>query len=368
MAFRLVYTEFWNDSKVMEEMTPEDKYFYLYLLTNPCTNMIGIYKIVKKQMAFDLGYSIESVNSLMDRFIKCHELIIYNEQTKEICIKNYGKYNLNRGGKPMLDCIRKDLSTVIDKNLISQMVVHVKNPAIKKFIEEYMYKFKNSAARDNNFVNSSEKNMDLNSDTHNDMYNGTGDDTYNDTQNSNVDDTCNVTTSDTCNDMYNSTNNANSDDTCNDSSTIRGQNHNPKTINHNPKTIILKPKTTNHKPCNVSESAVVDLNNMAVFKHFEKCGFLMTAKLMEFISADISVFSADWLMEAADIAMKRGKINNYSYVLGILQNWQTKGKEQTDGGRRSNSEQNNECKSEIYDFSKGNSDRKWDEVEDTGEY
>ena len=51
MPFRLVYTEFWQDPKVMEEMTPEDKYFYLYLLTNPCTNMIGVYRIVKKQMA-----------------------------------------------------------------------------------------------------------------------------------------------------------------------------------------------------------------------------------------------------------------------------------------------------------------------------
>ena len=47
--------------KVMEEMTPEDKYFYLYLLTNPCTNMIGVYRIVKKQMAFDLGSCQNSV-------------------------------------------------------------------------------------------------------------------------------------------------------------------------------------------------------------------------------------------------------------------------------------------------------------------
>ncbi len=45
---------------------PEDKYFYLYLLTNPDTTQIGIYNITKKQMAFDFRYSIESVHSLMD--------------------------------------------------------------------------------------------------------------------------------------------------------------------------------------------------------------------------------------------------------------------------------------------------------------
>ena len=57
--YRMVRTEFWKNPIVMEEMSPEDRYFYLYLLTNPQTTQIGIYRITKKQMAFDLGYSIE---------------------------------------------------------------------------------------------------------------------------------------------------------------------------------------------------------------------------------------------------------------------------------------------------------------------
>ena len=80
--FRMVYTEFWTDSKVVEEFTPEDKYFYLYLLTNPNTTQIGIYEITKKQMAFDMGYSLESVDSLLDRFINHHKLIKYNPETR----------------------------------------------------------------------------------------------------------------------------------------------------------------------------------------------------------------------------------------------------------------------------------------------
>ena len=251
LAFRLVYTEFWNDPKVMEEMTPEDKYFYLYLLTNPWTNMIGVYRIVKKQMAFDLGYSIESVNSLMDRFENFHKLIIYNNDTKELCIKHYGKYNLNRGGKPMLDCIKKDLSGVQDRSLISEMVVHIKKADIKMFIEDYL---------------------------------------------------------------------SNSNDTSNDTLTIRGQNHNPKTINHNPNPI-------NHKPTIKDESSVVVLGNIDVFKHFEKCGFIVNSQLMEFIAADIEIYSALWMKDAANEALQRGKINNYKYVLGILQNWLAKGRD-----------------------------------------
>ena len=56
--FRMVRTDFWKNPIVLEEMTPEDKFFYLYLLTNPLTTQTGIYKITKKQLAFDLGYSI----------------------------------------------------------------------------------------------------------------------------------------------------------------------------------------------------------------------------------------------------------------------------------------------------------------------
>ncbi|PEZ81277.1 chromosomal replication initiator DnaA, partial [Bacillus cereus] len=43
--FRQVHTSFWNDVKVQEEFTPEDKYFFLYLLTNPQTKQIGVYQI-----------------------------------------------------------------------------------------------------------------------------------------------------------------------------------------------------------------------------------------------------------------------------------------------------------------------------------
>lgn len=265
MPFRLVYTEFWQDPKVMEEMTPEDKYFYLYLLTNPCTNMIGVYRIVKKQMAFDLGYSIESINSLMDRFINYHKLIKYNENTKELCIVHYGKYNLNRGGKPMLDCIKKDLSKVNDISLIEEIVVHIKHPAIKSFIEDYLSKLNNDTSDDTSTTSEREADKTIN--------------------------------------------------------------HNPKTKNHNPKS-----KTTT----TIDNSSCSLNGNLDVFKHFEKCGFMVTAMLMEQIASDIEIYNKQWLMDAATEAMNRGKINNYKYVLGILQNWTSNGRKDINGNTSNN--------------------------------
>lgn len=135
--FRQVYNDFWSDPKVVEEMTPEDRYFFLYLLTNPCTTQIGIYKVTKKQMGFDLGYSTESINALVDRFENHHKLISYNAETREMALKNWGKYNLNKGGKPVIDCIKKELEEVKDISLIKYVSLNIKNEAIKEIYDTF---------------------------------------------------------------------------------------------------------------------------------------------------------------------------------------------------------------------------------------
>ena len=38
-VYRSVHLSFWTDNKVEDDFTPEDKYFYIYLLTNPQTNI-----------------------------------------------------------------------------------------------------------------------------------------------------------------------------------------------------------------------------------------------------------------------------------------------------------------------------------------
>lgn len=135
--YRYVHVSFWQDAKVLEEMTPEDKYFYIYLLTNPNTTQIGIYQITKKQMAFELGYSIESINSLVERFENVHKVIKYNPQTREIALLNWGKYNLIKGGKPVLDCIEKELREVKDTSLIGLVAERIPNGSIKNLFLQY---------------------------------------------------------------------------------------------------------------------------------------------------------------------------------------------------------------------------------------
>ncbi len=138
--YRMVRTEFWKNPMVMEEMSPEDKYFYLYLLTNPQTTQIGIYRITKKQMAFDLGYSIESVHSLMERFEEHHRLIRYNPETRELAIMNWGKENLQKDGKPVMDCISSELLEVEDCSLIQYVSESIHKEEIRSLYEAFCKK------------------------------------------------------------------------------------------------------------------------------------------------------------------------------------------------------------------------------------
>jgi len=124
---RVVSTEFWVDDKVIDSFTPEDKLFFLYLLTNPHTTQLGIYHINKKNMAFELGYSIDAINVLLDRFENKYKIIKYSSETNEIAIKNYLKHSIISGGKPVEDCINKEIKQVKDRKLLNYVFNNLKN-------------------------------------------------------------------------------------------------------------------------------------------------------------------------------------------------------------------------------------------------
>ena len=72
--YRIVQMGFWTDSKVVDEFTPEDRYFYLYLFTNPHTNLCGCYEVSVRQMAYELGYDKAVVERLLKRFSEVHKI------------------------------------------------------------------------------------------------------------------------------------------------------------------------------------------------------------------------------------------------------------------------------------------------------
>lgn len=92
-TYRTVYLSYWTDSKVEDDFTPEDKYFYLYILTNPHTNLCGCYEISMSSMTKETGYNEGSIKRLLDRMENVHQVLQYDKETKEVFIPKWGKYN-----------------------------------------------------------------------------------------------------------------------------------------------------------------------------------------------------------------------------------------------------------------------------------
>lgn len=173
---RVVDTDFWNDEKVMDMFTPEDKLFFLYLLTNPHTTQLGIYAINPKYITIETGYTIESVKVLLDRFENQYEIIKYSKETKEIAVKNFLKHSIVKGGAPVRDCLIRELKAVKNKDLIKFVFAHIKqyehiNKTVRDIITEYeelngeivyCYDKRKNAVKENNEKDNDNENVNEN--------------------------------------------------------------------------------------------------------------------------------------------------------------------------------------------------------------
>jgi len=173
MAKRVVSTVFWEDEKVVDMFSPEDKYFMLYLLTNPRTTSIGIYALPVKIAAFDLGYSIESVKVLLERFENKYKMIVYSKEQQEVAVLNTLRYSISKGGKPIEDMVLREIEKV--KNISSLEMTHSRmiewwsisgrdiDFKIKEIFEKEI--FKRKEAKENNTNNKANTNTNTNTDT-----------------------------------------------------------------------------------------------------------------------------------------------------------------------------------------------------------
>ena len=154
--YRSIQTSFWSDSKIIEDFTPEDRYFYLYLLTNEKSNQLGCYELSIKQMCRDTGYNEETIKKLIIRFQNILKVIYYDFETKEILLKNWYKYNwLN--SENTKKCIDKEFSLVKSRfllDLISPLYAPYQPLPSKK-------KKKNNKKNNKNKKNESDENSSL---------------------------------------------------------------------------------------------------------------------------------------------------------------------------------------------------------------
>ncbi|HDR7325619.1 MULTISPECIES: DnaD domain-containing protein [Bacillus] len=114
-VYRNVQVNFWQDEFILD-LTPEERYFYIYLLTGTKTKQCGIYILPKRVAELETGYSMETVEKLLNRFVE-YGKIFYDMETKELFIVNWLHYN------PILNtnvekCVLRELKTVKNKEFI----------------------------------------------------------------------------------------------------------------------------------------------------------------------------------------------------------------------------------------------------------
>lgn len=120
--YRNISMDFWQDSKVVDDFTPEDRYIYLYCMTNPHTNLCGCYEVSIKQISNETGYNTDCVERLLKRLDMSHNVIRYSASTKELLILNWFRYNWTSSdklNKPLLAEIRKVKNTEFRSYLAS---------------------------------------------------------------------------------------------------------------------------------------------------------------------------------------------------------------------------------------------------------
>lgn len=114
--YRNIQIDYWQDGFILD-LTPEEKYFYIYLLTNSKTSQCGIYELPKRIIETETGYNRESVEKLLERF-ESYGKIVYSNETKEIYVKNWLRHNKINSPK-VKKCIENELSKIKNKSFIN---------------------------------------------------------------------------------------------------------------------------------------------------------------------------------------------------------------------------------------------------------
>lgn len=139
--YRQVHVSFWQDSFVLD-LPPEEKYFYLYLMTNSKTTQCGIYELPLKVVEMETGLSSDRIFELLHKFVE-YKKILYNEKTREVMLLNWLKHN-NLKSPKVMTCAIKEISEVKHIPFIKEFIrqCEVYGYSIDRVSIDYLYQHK----------------------------------------------------------------------------------------------------------------------------------------------------------------------------------------------------------------------------------
>lgn len=110
----------------MDNLTSDEKYFLLYLMSNPKSTQLGIYALPKRVISFETGFDEQVVSELLERFMSVHRHIVYDHTSQELTLLDSLKHTILKGGKPVVDCLKRELSRIKQPTLVLDTYHHMK--------------------------------------------------------------------------------------------------------------------------------------------------------------------------------------------------------------------------------------------------
>lgn len=135
-VFTRIERGYWQDDFILE-LTPEQKFFYLYLMSNSKVNTLGAYVFPMTMSILELGYNRDTVKKLLDHFVEAGK-IMYDETTNEVFLLNWPKRNWNKK-TATLRALKKDFSALkspVLREKISAMLSAFSSDSTEESTEE----------------------------------------------------------------------------------------------------------------------------------------------------------------------------------------------------------------------------------------
>ena len=136
---RSINTKIWDDP-YFQELSSNEKLLFIYLLTNPMTNLLGVYEITLRRISFDIGIGKETISKHLKRFTK-DKKVFYKDNY--IVISNFLKNqslnsNMKLGVSNIFNQLPKTLRDSIlgnDSQTLSNDYQSILNAMLKYEIE-----------------------------------------------------------------------------------------------------------------------------------------------------------------------------------------------------------------------------------------
>ncbi len=114
MTYSKIERSFWETDEA-RELTPEEKYFWMYLQTNANVNTLGCYAFRMRKAMDETGYNRETLEKLLQRMEQVLR-ILYDEGTKEVFLLHWAEGNWNKK-TATLRALAADLKEIQSKTL-----------------------------------------------------------------------------------------------------------------------------------------------------------------------------------------------------------------------------------------------------------